>query len=70
MIEDIVPEMDGKITFPDGELSGPSSIDESALQNALGPITWRPMADGVRQTIDILRTAAKAGKVDIDRILA
>jgi UDP-glucuronate 4-epimerase len=70
MIEDIVPEMEGKITFPDGELSGPTSIDESALQNALGPISWRPMADGVRQTIEHLRSAAKAGKVDVDKILA
>jgi nucleoside-diphosphate-sugar epimerase len=70
MIEEIVPEMAGKITFPDSELSGPSSIDESALVAALGPIHWRPMADGVRQTIEHLRAAAAAGKVDVDRILA
>ncbi len=70
LIDEIVPEMEGKITFPDGELSGPSAIDESALIAALGPITWRPMADGVRQTIEHLRAAAQAGKVDVDRILA
>lgn len=70
IIDEVVPEMEGKITFPDGELSGPSSIDESALQDALGPISWRPMADGVRQTIEHLRAAAQAGKVDVDRILA
>lgn len=70
MIEDVVPEMEGKITFPDSDLSGPTAIDESALKAALGPITWRPMADGVRQTIEHLRAAAQAGKVDVDRILA
>ncbi len=70
MIEDIVPEMEGKITFPDTALSGPTSIDESALIAALGPIYWRPMADGVRQTIEHLRAATRAGKVDVDRILA
>ena len=70
IIDEVVPEMEGKITFPDGELSGPSSIDESALQDALGPISWRPMADGVRQTIEHLRAAAQDGKVDVDRILA
>jgi nucleoside-diphosphate-sugar epimerase len=70
MIEDIVPEMEGKITFPDSELSGPTAIDESALIAALGPISWRPMADGVRQTVEHLRAAAQVGKVDADRILA
>jgi hypothetical protein len=51
VIEETVPEMEGKITF-------------------LGPISWRPIADGVRQTIEHLRTAVKAGKVDVDKILA
>ena len=70
MIEEVVPEMEGKITFVDTPLSGPSAIDESALNAALGPITWRPMADGVRQTIEHLRAAVQAGKVDVERILA
>ena len=70
VIEETVPEMEGKITFPDGELSGPTAIDDSALESALGPILWRPIADGVRQTIEHLRAAVKAGKVDVDKILA
>jgi hypothetical protein len=70
MIEDVVPEMTGKITYPESDLTGPTSIDESALTAALGPIHWRPMAEGVRQTIEHLRAAAQAGKVDVDRILA
>lgn len=70
MIEDVVPEMTGKITYPESDLTGPTSIDESALTAALGPIHWRPMAEGVRQTIEHLRAATQAGKVDVDRILA
>lgn len=70
MIEEVVPEMQGKITFPDEALTGPTEIDESALIDALGPITWRPMAEGVRQTIEHLRDAAASGKVDVDRVLA
>jgi nucleoside-diphosphate-sugar epimerase len=70
MIEEVVPEIEGKITFPNDGLSGPTAIDESALNAALGPITWRPMAQGVRQTIEHLRAAAQTGKVDVDRILA
>ena len=70
IIEEVVPAVEGKITFPDNELSGPASIDDSALNAALGPITWRPMAQGVRQTIEHLAAAVKANKVDVDRILA
>jgi len=28
-----------------------------ALEEAIGPIAWTPLADGVRQTIDVLRAA-------------
>ena len=70
IIEEVVPESEGKITFPDTDLSGPTGVDESALIAALGPIHWRPMAEGVRQTIEHLRAAAQAGKVDVDRVLA
>jgi nucleoside-diphosphate-sugar epimerase len=70
MIEEAAPEMEGKITYVETPLSGPTEIDESALVAALGPIHWRPMAEGVRQTIEHLRAAAQTGKVDIDRILS
>lgn len=69
-IEAAAPEMKEKITFVESELSGPTAIDESALNAALGPIRWRPLADGVRQTVEHLRAAVKANKVDVDKILA
>lgn len=69
-IEEAAPEVEGKITFPDGELSGPTAIDETKLNEDLGPIHWRNFAQGVRQTIEHLRAAVKANKVDVDKILA
>jgi hypothetical protein len=35
----------------------PEEFDGSALEEAIGPIEWTPLADGVRQTIDRLRAA-------------
>ena len=32
-------------------------FDGSPLEDAIGPIAWTPLADGVRQTIDRLRAA-------------
>jgi nucleoside-diphosphate-sugar epimerase len=69
-IDAAVPEMAGKITFAQDALSGPTEIDKSVLNAALGPIEWRPLAEGVRQTVEQLRVAAQAGKVDVGRILS
>jgi nucleoside-diphosphate-sugar epimerase len=35
----------------------PDEFDGAALEEAIGPIAWTPLADGVRQTIDRLRAA-------------
>jgi UDP-glucuronate 4-epimerase len=35
----------------------PDEFDGSPLEDAIGPIAWTPLADGVRQTIDRLRAA-------------
>jgi nucleoside-diphosphate-sugar epimerase len=69
-IDAAAPEMVGKITFAQDALSGPTEIDESALNAALGPIEWRPLAEGVRQTVEQLRIAVQADKVDVDRVLS
>jgi hypothetical protein len=36
----------------------PEEFDGAALEEALGPIHWTPLADGVRQTVERLRAAA------------
>jgi nucleoside-diphosphate-sugar epimerase len=35
----------------------PEEFDGAALEEAIGPIAWTPLADGVRQTIDRLQAA-------------
>lgn len=69
-INDVVPEMAGKITNQATLLHLPTDIDEEPLAARIGPIQWRPVSDGIRQTIDIFRSAAKQGKINIDKILA
>ena len=69
-IDAAAPEMAGKITFDPQEIPAPSGIDERELVKALGPTRWRPLKDGVRQTVEHFRRASKAGKVAVEKILA
>ena len=69
-IETAAPAMTGKITFEPVQLSTAPAVDDSALNGALGPIIWRPLADGVQATVDHLRRAVQANKVNVERILA
>jgi nucleoside-diphosphate-sugar epimerase len=69
-IETAAPAMTGKITFEPVQLSTAPAVDDSALNGALGPITWRPLADGVQATVDHLRRAVQTNKVNVERILA
>lgn len=64
------PDMQGRITFEPIQLPNPTAVDDSALNQALGQRHWRPLTEGVQQTIELFRSAASAGKVDVDRILA
>ena len=64
------PEMTGKITFEPIQLATPTAIDESKLIEALGKPNWRPLAEGVGQTVAHFRKAAAEGKVAVDRILS
>lgn len=69
-IEAAAPASAGQITFEPDPLPGPRGIDSSALDAALGPLHWTPLAEGVQQTIDCFQAAAKAGKLNVDKILA
>lgn len=69
-IEAAAPEVTGKITFEPVQLSTAPSVDDSALNAALGPITWRPLADGIQATVDALRQGVQTNKVNVERILA
>ena len=49
---------------------GPVEVDEAALNAAVGPVSWRPISDGVRDTIRTLRTAMERGTLDADAVRA
>lgn len=69
-IETVVPVATGTITVADEPLSGPHEVDGSGLEEVVGPLSWRPLLDGVAQTVEHYRAAIDAGLVDVDRILA
>ena len=45
----------------------PDGVEGKAVEELLGPITWRPLDQGVRDTIDTFRAAASAGRFDAER---
>jgi UDP-glucuronate 4-epimerase len=69
-IETVVPAAAGTVTVAEEPLSGPHEVDGSGLETIVGPLTWRPLLEGVAQTIEHYQAAIDAGLVDVDRILA
>jgi nucleoside-diphosphate-sugar epimerase len=68
-IERAAPESAGTITYNTEPLFTPDGVQGKAIEELLGPVSWRPLADGVRDTIDTLRAAAAAGRLDVDRAI-
>ena len=68
-IEAAAPQMAGRITIEPRILDTPT-VDDSALEAALGHTEWIDLTSGVRQTVELFRSAVREGKVDVDRILA
>jgi nucleoside-diphosphate-sugar epimerase len=66
-ITEVVPESAGTITTATDPLFTPDAYEGKAVKNLLGPLTWRPLATGVRDTIEVLRSAYQAGRLDADR---
>ncbi len=66
-ITEVVPESAGTITTATDPLFTPDAYEGKAVENLLGPLTWRPLATGVRDTIEVLRSAYQAGRLDADR---
>jgi nucleoside-diphosphate-sugar epimerase len=69
-IDQAAPEMAGQITHGDDVMPFPDAIDDSAVEDAIGPIGWRPLDQGVQQTIDDFRAAIKNGTIDVDKAIA
>ena len=63
------PEMAGSVSYKPISVNLPEAIDDSALNTALGRAHYRPLADGVADTIRHFRGAARAGRIDVARAL-
>jgi nucleoside-diphosphate-sugar epimerase len=50
-ITDAVPTAAGTITFDGAPLSFPEGVDDTALEQAIGPLTRTTLHDGVRDSI-------------------
>jgi UDP-glucuronate 4-epimerase len=69
-IEAAAPEMTGKITHETKPIEVPEDVDRSAIEAALGDTGWRPLAVGVRETIDLFKRAAVDGTLDVERAIS
>ena len=68
-ITKVVPASIGRITFKPTSLNIAESVDDSALEAAVGKLYWVPLEDGVLESIQIFQNAIKQGLLDVDRIL-
>jgi UDP-glucuronate 4-epimerase len=62
-IEAAVPGSRGRIDFESVSLPFPSKIDHDGIE-LLGPVPVTPFADGVRESVQIYRDLAAAGRLD------
>ncbi|MGA2502962.1 MAG: NAD(P)-dependent oxidoreductase [Anaerolineales bacterium] len=62
-IETAEPSSRGQITFDDIPLPFPPAVENTTLISAIGPIHFTPLNQGVRETLEIFRTALKKGLI-------
>src|SRR5215208_1333619 len=65
-----MPAGAGTITYNPEPLFTPDGVEGKAVEELLGPIAWRSLDQGVRDTIEAFRTAAGAGRFDAERAIA
>jgi UDP-glucuronate 4-epimerase len=54
-IESAAPEVAGRVTWEEGQLPFPESLEGRLLERLVGPLPRTPLPDGVRQTIEHFR---------------
>lgn len=64
------PETADKITFEEIQLPFPKEVDGSGLEAAIGPVSHKPLAEGVAETIAMFRNLIGAGKLDAKSYIA
>lgn len=65
-IEAAALEVRGQITFDPAPLVLPGGMDDGALVNALGPIHYTPLTEGVAATMAIFKQALAHGLISMD----
>lgn len=70
LIHGNVPASADRVTFNPEPLALPPHVDGGPLEDAIGPLHWTPIEQGVQLTLDIFRRAVAAGTINVDRILA
>jgi nucleoside-diphosphate-sugar epimerase len=68
-IERAAPESSGSISYNSEPLFTPDGVEGKAIEELLGPVPWRPLEAGVRDTIETFRAAAAANRFDADRAI-
>lgn len=64
-IEKIVPMATRTITFAENAIAMPSTLDDSAIQAALGGIPRTSMETGMAETIGRFRELQEEGRLDL-----
>lgn len=59
-----------EITCEPSPLSFPAAFDAGPVERRLGRRPLTPLRQGVRETVEVFRTAAAEGRLDVDRLLA
>ncbi len=62
-IEKAEPSARGRITFVDKPLPFPEEVDNKALVDAIGPLSFTSLASGVAETLDIFHSALANGQI-------
>ncbi|MBT5830463.1 MAG: hypothetical protein HOH77_09740 [Candidatus Latescibacteria bacterium] len=69
-IQAAAPEVADKITFEDLQLPFPPEVDGSGLEEAIGTVHHKPLADGVSETVAMFRDLIDKGRLDADVYIA
>jgi nucleoside-diphosphate-sugar epimerase len=69
-IEAAAPSVRGRITFEPRPLPLPADIDAAEFHRFLPEVGWRPLGQGVAQTVEHFRQAHRDGLIDAERVLS
>ncbi|MCA0455866.1 MAG: NAD(P)-dependent oxidoreductase [Chloroflexi bacterium] len=68
-INTAAPEMAGQVTYNPTPLPVSSTQEEQPLHQLLGKLNWRPLGEGVRQTIEHFKKAVSSNRIDVERAI-